>query len=189
MEKINKLMLSCLLMLFISISGIYATATVNSIYPTKSVSGCIPSFKINTTGDTEIYKNSTAKINITIWDMKCGLSHVRMKTEGINFKHNHSPEFFASAPPLETRTYRLNITIPEDAQTGDYPIDLTFTSNEHQFEKSITFRVIEKENEKESEPENLTEENETEETGAQKKENKLNFFSKFRNFFKNIFGF
>ncbi len=174
-------------MILISASGVYATATVDSIYPTRSVSGCTPSFKINTTG-TEVHPNSTAEINITIWDIKCGLSHVRMQTSGISFKRNHSPGYFATAPPLETKTFKLNITIPETADTGEYPVDLKFTSNEHQFEKSISVKVVERpENEEPEMEENETQdiENQTEE----KEKFKSSFFSKIKKFFRNIFSF
>lgn len=184
----NKISPSLLLVFLVFSTGAYATATVDSVSPIRSVAGCTPSFEINVTGETQVYPNSTAKINITIWDMDCGLDHLRMKMSGLNFNHTHSPEYFAAAPPLETRTFKVNITIPPAAQAGSYPAILTFTSNKHNFEKSFSFTVKEKIKEKEPEPRNLTKKNETGMNETETKE-KPSFFERVRLFFKNLFNF
>jgi len=114
-----------------------------SIYPTFSLPGCAPNFDVNITGGFEVYPDSIAEIEVTIWNVRCGLSHAALYVSGLDeFTYQKSPEFFSSVTYFEPKTFRIDIIIPEDTEPRTRVIGLVVMSNEKRVETEIELSIV-----------------------------------------------
>ena len=92
---------------------------------------CPIRFEINSPDTVMIQAGKSASTNVTISDVRCGLTHAMLLINGIPEEwYNISPEFHSSIVYSDgPKNFTINFNIPEDIEPGTYTSTLSLKSS------------------------------------------------------------